>query len=452
MTPSPSLSRRQFVAATAFAIPALRGLDPRLMIATSEDRMAWWREARFGLFLHWGLYSVLAGTWKGDEKWAEWIRNNAHIPVEEYDTLLAQWNPHAWDPDAWAAAAQRAGMRYAVLTTKHHDGFAIFDSKVSEFDVMNTPSKHDICRDWSKALRKRGIRVGWYHSIMDWHHPDYLPRRDWEKDSRPVGDARFSRYVDYLHAQVDELLTNYGTIDVMWFDGQWENTWTHELAKALDVRIRAKQPKIIINNRIDGSGAPKDGGLGDFGTPEQTIPDTGTPGKDWESCITMNDNWGFKSQDHNWKTPRRLIEILVETASKGGNLLLNIGPMADGHWPPEADERMRAIADWMQVHGDSIHGTTASLFSKAARFRSTTAKRRLHLFVTEWRSGPLLLSGLQTRPSSATLRVGGGRNERLVIEQRDGGYAVILPAAAPSTLLPVVTLQFRETPRVGVAG
>ncbi len=272
MTGESLVSRRHFLAASALAIPALRGLDPRLMIATSEDRMAWWREARFGLFLHWGLYSVLAGTWKGDEKWAEWIRNNAHIPVEEYDTLLAQWNPHAWDPDAWAAAAQRAGMKYAVLTTKHHDGFALFDSKVSEFDVMNAPSKRDICRDWSKALRKRGIRVGWYHSIMDWHHPDYLPRRDWEKDSRPVGDARFSRYVDYLHAQVDELLSNYGTIDVMWFDGQWEATWTHELAKALEARIRAKQPKIIINNRIDGSGAPKDGGLGDFGTPEQRFP------------------------------------------------------------------------------------------------------------------------------------------------------------------------------------
>ena len=451
MTDASMVSRRHFLAASALAIPALRGLDPQLMIATSEDRMAWWREARFGLFLHWGLYSVLAGTWKGDEKWAEWIRNNAHIPVGEYDTLLAQWNPHAWDPDAWAAAAQRAGMRYAVLTTKHHDGFALFDSKVSEFDVMNTPSKRDICRDWSKALRKRGIRVGWYHSIMDWHHPDYLPRRDWEKDSRPVGDARFSRYVEYLHAQVDELLTNYGTIDVLWFDGQWEATWTHELAKALDARIRAKQPKIIINNRIDGSGAPKDGGLGDYGTPEQEIPATGTPGKDWESCITMNDNWGFKSQDHNWKSPRRLIEILVETASKGGNLLLNIGPLADGRWPPESEERMRAIAEWMQVHGDTIHGTTASLFTKVTRFRSTTAKRRVHLFVTEWQGGPLVLSGLKTAPTSATLRLGGGRKARLAVEKHDTGYVVVLPVAAPSTLLPVITLQFAGTPVVGAA-
>ncbi len=165
----------------------------------------------------------------------------------------------------------------------------------------------------------------------------------------------------------------------------------------------------------------------------------------------MNDNWGFKSQDHNWKSPRRLIEILVETASKGGNLLLNIGPMADGRWPPEADERMRAIADWMQVHGDTIHGTTASLFAKTTGFRSTTAKRRIHLFVTDWRSGPLLLSGLQTKPTSARLRMGGGRNVRLMVEPRDGGYAVVLPATVPETLVPVVTLQFAKTPVLGAA-
>ncbi len=273
------LSRRDFLATSASAIPALHGLVPRMAIATSDDRMAWWREARFGLFLHWGLYSILAGKWHDDDKWAEWIRNNAHIPVDEYEQLLARWNPTAFDPDLWAALAAKAGMKYAVLTTKHHDGFCLFDSRVTTWDVMSTPSQRDICRDLSRALRKRNIRVGWYHSIMDWHHPDYLPRRDWEVGSRPVDDARFERYVDYLHMQVDELLTNYGTIDVMWFDGQWEPTWTHELAIALDARIRSRQPRIIVNNRIDGAGAPKDGGLGDFGTPEQNIPATGLPGK-----------------------------------------------------------------------------------------------------------------------------------------------------------------------------
>ena len=201
-----TINRRHFLAASAAAIPALRGLQPRLTVAPSADRMAWWREARFGMFLHWGLYSILAGKWKEDDRWAEWIRHNAKIPIDEYDQLRARWNPTGFDPDQWAHMAQRAGMRYAVLTTKHHDGFCLFDSKATDFDVMQTPSTRDICRDLAPALRKRGIRVGWYHSIMDWHHPDYLPRRDWEATSRPASEAQFARYVTYLNAQVDELL------------------------------------------------------------------------------------------------------------------------------------------------------------------------------------------------------------------------------------------------------
>lgn len=445
---SDALSRRQFVAASALAFPALRGWRADLAIAADADRMAWWREARFGLFLHWGLYSILAGTWKDDQRWAEWIRNNAHIPVDEYDRLLDRWNPTAWDPGAWARMARQAGMKYAVLTTKHHDGFCLFDSAVSTFDVMSTPSRRDICRDWSKALRKEGLRVGWYHSIMDWHHPDYLPRRDWELKERPADGADFRRYVEYLHAQVDELLTHYGTVDILWFDGQWEATWTHALAQELEARIRARAPKIAINNRIDGAGAPAGGGLGDFGTPEQTIPATGLPGKDWESCITMNDNWGFKAQDHNWKSSRRLVEILAETASKGGNLLLNVGPMADGRFPPESVERLSAIGAWMRDHGDAIHGTRASLFAAPRGFLSTTADRKLHLFVTGWDAGRLRLPGLTTKPVRAELRRGGGKRERLEVQQDGEGISIPLPSTPPDTLLPVITLSFRSPPVV----
>lgn len=441
-------SRRQFITTTAAAVPALRGIVPRLALAASDDRMAWWREARFGLFLHWGLYSILAGRWKDDDRWAEWIRNNAQIPVGEYEQLLTRWNPAAFDPDAWAALAARTGMKYAVLTTKHHDGFCLFDSRVTTWDVMSTPSQRDICRDLSRALRRHGIRVGWYHSIMDWHHPDYLPRRDWEKDSRPVGDARFERYVDYLHAQVDELLTNYGTIDVLWFDGQWEATWTHDLARVLESRIRARQPRIIINNRIDGAGAPKGGGLGDFGTPEQNIPATGTPGTDWESCITTNDNWGFKASDHNWKSPRRLVEILVETASKGGNLLLNVGPMADGRFPPEAVDRLEGVGRWMKDHAGAIHGTRASLFATPNGFLSTTAGRSVHLFLLDWPAAPLPLEGLRTMPRSATLHLGGGKTRRVPIVRIGDRWAVSLPALPPDVLLPVVTLRFSAAPVV----
>jgi alpha-L-fucosidase len=231
----------------------------------------------------------------------------------------------------------------------------------------------------------------------------------------------------------------------MWFDGQWEATWTHELAARLEAQIRHRQPRIIINNRIDGAGAPKTGGLGDFGTPEQTIPATGTPGSDWESCITMNDNWGFKAADHNWKSPRKLVEILVETASKGGNLLLNIGPMADGRWPPESIERMHALATWMRDHADTIHGTTASIFARPVGFLSTTAGKKVHLFVTEWKAGPLALPDLRTAPRDARLH---GTSRRLAIIQQGAGFAVMLPAPAPDTLVPVVTLRFATLPVV----
>ncbi|HEY4320272.1 MAG TPA: alpha-L-fucosidase [Gemmatimonadales bacterium] len=441
-------SRRGFVASAVLATPAARRLLPTIRVAASHDRMQWWREARFGMFLHWGLYSILAGDWHGDEHSAEWIRNNDKIPIDEYDALLTRWNPTDFDPDAWAAMAQRAGMKYVVLTTKHHEGFCLFDSAVTSFDVMHTPASRDICRELSRALRKRGLRVGWYHSIMDWHHPDYLPRRDWEVATRPADGADFSRYVQYLHASVDEILSNYGPIDVLWFDGQWEPTWTHHLAVSLYHEIRARHPDVIINNRIDGAGAPKGEELGDFGTPEQTVPAMGLPGKDWESCITMNDDWGYKASDHNWKSARQLVDILVETASKGGNLLLNVGPMANGLFPPEAVDRLDEIARWMKVHGDAIHATTASRFPATDRFRSTTTSRALHLFLTDWQPGVLPLPGLRTRPKSASLRGLSGAAARLAVVDHDGGFAVVLPPSPPPTLRPVVTLRFGGLPVV----
>lgn len=438
-----TIPRRDFLAASAAAIPALRGLQPRLTVASSADRMAWWREARFGMFLHWGLYSILAGKWQDDDRWAEWIRHNAKIPINEYDTLRARWNPTEFDPDHWAHLAQRAGMRYTVLTTKHHDGFCLFNSAVTDFDVMSTPSARDICRDLATALRKRGIRVGWYHSIMDWHHPDYLPRRDWEGDTRPVADAHFERYIAYLHSQVDELLTGYGPIDILWFDGQWESTWTHALGLELEQRIRRRAPHIIINDRINGVGTPKGGRLGDFGTPEQEVPATGTPERDWESCMTMNDNWGYKAKDHNWKSPRTLVELLVETASKGGNLLLNVGPMSDGRFPPEAVERLDAVGAWMRVHGEAIHGSWASRFAKSAGFRATTQARRCNIFLTSWPSGLLPLPDLRTMPARAELLGPVGPTVVRVVETM-AGLALELPATGPDVLMPCAVLHFAD--------
>src|ERR1051326_8829159 len=259
--------------------------------AQKEQRMKWWKDARFGLFIHWGLYSVPAGTWKSDTNHAEWIRTTAQIPIKEYEQLVPQFNPVKFNAEEWVKLAKAAGMKYIVITSKHHDGFCMFNTKQTDFDIMSTPFHRDIMKELSEACRKEGIQLCFYHSIMDWHQPYYFPRREWEKD-RPGTAANFDAYVSYLKNELRELLTNYGKIGVLWFDGQWENTWTHERGKDLYEYVRGLQPSIIINNRVDvgrqDRGQTKAGFAGDFGTPEQEIPSTGIPGSDWESCMTMN--------------------------------------------------------------------------------------------------------------------------------------------------------------------
>ena len=422
--------------------------------ASTDDRLAWWREARFGLFLHWGLYSTLAGEWGARTDYAEWIRNSAHVPLAEYERLLGRFNPTRFDADRWVSLAKDAGMRYVTITTKHHDGFALFDSKLTGFCVRATPFRRDIMREMADACRRQGLRMCWYHSIMDWHHPDYLPRRDWEAETRPVDGARYARFVRYLHGQVTELLTNYGDVGVMWFDGNWEETWTHEMGKTLYERCRTLQPSVIVNNRVEGwSPAPITDHLGDFRTPEQEVPATGWPGVDWESCITMNRNWGYNSHDHDFKPAARLIGLLVETASKGGNLLLNVGPRADGTFPEESVERLQAIGRWMAVNGSAIYGTTASPFASAP-FRATAQGNRLFLFVTDWPTAAcgatgveLRVPGLRTPVRAATLLADPDRRP-LACATTDAGAVVTLPPAAPDAVCSVVALEFERPPEV----
>ena len=411
-----------------------------------SDRLQWWRDARFGMFLHWGLYSILAGEWGGRDDYAEWIRNNAHIPLAEYDKLVARFNPVKFDAGAWAGMAKDAGMKYVTITTKHHDGFCLFDSKLTDFCVRATPFRRDIMKEMADASRRQGLHQCWYHSIMDWHHPDYLPRRDWEAETRPVGNARFARYVEHLHGQVAELLTGYGDIGVMWFDGQWEGTWTHELGRALYARCRALQPDVIVNNRVEGwSPVRITDPLGDFRTPEQEVPATGWPGVDWESCITMNDNWGYNAKDRNFKSVATLIGLLVETASKGGNLLLNVGPRADGTFPEESVERLRGIGKWMAVNGGAIYGSTASPF-KEAPLRATSQPNRLNLFVTTW-SDALLLPGLRTPVARAYLLADPSRTP-LAAEATAAGVRLTLPPSPPDEVCSVVVSEFDAPPEV----
>lgn len=369
------------------------------------DRMDWWREARFGLFIHWGLYSIPAGEWNGNTNYAEWIRDEAKIPLAQYDEFVSQFNPVKFNADEWVTMAKNAGMKYIVITSKHHDGFCLFDSKETDFDVMSTPFKRDILKELSDACGKQGITLCFYHSIMDWHHPDYLPRRNWETNRTAEG-ANMDRYVSYMKNQLEELLANYGKIGVIWFDGEWENTWTHERGKDLYNYLREMKPGLIINNRVDKgrsgmAGLTKDSTFyGDFGTPEQEIPETGLPGVDWESCMTMNDHWGYNRNDQNWKSPEDLVHKLIDIASKGGNFLLNVGPTSEGVIPQASVERLKNMGDWMKENSEAIYGTKASPFEKLDWGRCTQKEKGentvLYLHVFDWPAdGKLVVPGLQ---------------------------------------------------------
>ena len=435
MTPSFRRSRwTRFIFALALCagLAAVQGAPRAGRAAELPDpRLNWWREARFGMFIHWGLYAVPAGEWNGRTDYGEWIRHSAKIPIGEYEKFRERFNPTRFNPDEWVRLAKSAGMKYIVITSKHHDGFALFDSKQTDWDVMSTPYGRDILKQLAAACQREGIRLCFYYSIMDWHHPDYVPRRDWEQASRPAAGADFERYVRYMKAQLKELLTGYGPIGVLWFDGQWEGTWTNERGRDLYDYVRQLQPSIIINNRVGRAGGDfglnRDQGLvGDFGTPEQEIPATGVPGLDWETCMTMNRNWGYNRADKEFKTTDDLIRKLVDIASKGGNFLLNVGPTADGEFPPESVERLNGIAGWMRIFGDSIHGTTASPFpslpwGRATERRIDANSTRLYLHIFDWPAdGVLVVPGLLNEAKAARWMVGSDADAKvgIAVERR----------------------------------
>jgi alpha-L-fucosidase len=426
-------------------------LAASLSRAPQDPRLDWWREARFGMFIHWGLYAIPAGEWNGRTDYGEWIRNNARIPIGVYDQFQARFNPAKFDPDAWVRMAKAAGMQYIVITTKHHDGFALFDSKDTTWDVMATPYGRDIIRQLADACRRGGIRLGLYYSIMDWHHPDYLPRREWEAASRPDAGADFDRYVAFMKGQLKELLTGYGPVGVLWFDGQWEGTWTASRGRDLYDYVRQLQPSIIVNNRVGK-------GVGDFGTPEQEIPATGIPGASWETCMTMNRNWGFNRADRDFKSTETLVRNLVDIASKGGNFLLNVGPTAEGEFPAESVERLQQIGEFMRVAGESIHGTQASPFPllpwgrcTQRRLDATTTRLYLHVWDRP-KDGILVVPGLlnevrRARPIATVDKPSDLRVERKGDDVHIGLGLASGPGAAPDD---VIVLDIAGEPRVKV--
>jgi alpha-L-fucosidase len=315
---------------------------------------------------------------------------------------------------------------------------------------MNTPFRRDIIRELAQACRRHGVRLGFYHSIMDWHHPDYLPRRSWEASTRPAAGASMDRYFEYLKTQVTELLTNYGDVAVMWFDGEWESTWNDRYGRELYDLCRRLQPKTIVNNRVANNrgGTMEDEGkirIGDYATPEQWIPPKGIALADWEVCMTMNDHWGYNAANHNWKSSTQMVRMLVDIASKGGNYLLNVGPRADGTFPPESVERLKEIGGWMRKNGESIYGTTASPFDPLPWGRVTRKGNRLYVHVFEWpKDGRLELPGLAT-PVRAAHLLGG---PTIKTERAGTNVAMLLPATSPNPADTVVVLELASAPVV----
>ncbi len=422
-----------------------------------DKRMQWWRDARFGLFIHWGLYAIPAGEWNGKTEYGEWIRHSAEIPIDVYDKFVGQFNPVKFNADEWVRMAKDAGMKYIVITSKHHDGFCLFDSKYTDFDIMSTPFKRDILKELADACRKQNIKMCFYHSIMDWHHPDYLPRRAWEKN-RTADEANFNRFITYLKNQIKELLTNYGDIGVLWFDGEWEETWTQKMGDDLYKYVRGLDPRVIINNRVSKGrggmeGMTEEGGAGDFGTPEQQIPATGFPGVDWETCMTMNDHWGYNKANNNWKSTKDLIRMLTDIASKGGNYLLNVGPTAEGLFPQPSIDRLHEIGKWMKVNGEAIYGTTASPFKKLDWGRCTQKKiknnTRLYFHVFDWpENGTLQVPGLLNKPQKVYL-LSDANKTPVPFKVNEGLVTLNVGSKVPDEINSVIVVDIKGKPQVG---
>jgi alpha-L-fucosidase len=430
--------------------------DPTRETSTQRDqRMKWWRDARFGMFIHWGLYAVPAGEYNGkrSERIGEWIMEWANIPRAEYEKFAKQFNPVKFDAKEWVRIAKDAGMKYIVITSKHHDGFALYGSEVSNYDIVDaTPYRKDPIKALAAEAKKQGLKFCFYYSIVDWHHPSaYVDASG--KD--PTAGNRTTKlkpggkdeYLKYMKAQLRELITIYDPA-VLWFDGEWQEWWTESDGKELYKYVRSLKPDIIINNRV-GRGRQGMQGMsktdqeyaGDFGTPEQQIPANGLPGVDWESCMTMNTTWGFKFYDDKWKSSEQLIRNLIDIASKGGNYLLNVGPTAEGLIPPQSVERLAEMGNWMRKNGTSVYGTTASPFATQLSFgRATSKPGRVYLHVFDWPSdGKLAVPGFGKDVKKAYL-LAAPKQQIKFISGADG-ISIELPAKAPDPIATVVVLE-----------
>lgn len=413
-------------------------------LSAHDQKMEWWREARFGMFIHWGLYAKPAGEWKGERipGISEWIMANAKIPVKEYEKLAETFNPDKYDAEEWVRLAKYAGMKYIVITAKHHDGFAMFQSKASKYNIVDaTPFDRDPLKELAEVCDREGIRLGFYYSqAQDWHEPGGTYWNIEDGDPHWDPDLKREPLMNYINGkavpQVKEILENYGGLDILWWDTP--RGMTEEAANALKA-LTDDYPKLITNNRLYRPWP------GDFQTPEQHVPPTGLD-YDWEVCMTMNTSWGFKWYDEDWKSTEELIKMLVDVASKGGNFLLNVGPTATGEFPKASVERLKEMGYWMQKNGESVYGTSASPFFKLPWGRCTKKKEdgvtKLYLHVFDWpKDGLLKVPGLKGKVHDIYLL--SNPEQHFAWKFEDGDLHVHAPSVIFNEINTVVVVKIR---------
>jgi alpha-L-fucosidase len=385
-----------------------------------ERRIRWWREAKFGMFIHWGLYSV-----RGRH---EWVMEDEGYPVSEYEALAQQFRPKPNAAREWAKLAKRAGMKYMVMTSKHHEGFCHFDSKLTGYCATKIGPRRDLAKEFVEAARAEGLRVGFYYSLMDWHHPDGARCE--------TDEAARRRFVDYIHGQIRELLTQYGKLDILWYDVAWPLDAQGWESQKMNDMVLALQPDILVNNRNKLAG--------DFGTPEQRI-EAARGDRDWEACMTMNGSWGYHRADDDWKTPKTVVRNLVTCARDGGNYLLNIGPLPDGSIPPESVRILSDVGDWMSRNGNTIYGAEKCNPRRSTYANFTRKGNTLYMHVHFWPGDPVILAGLETKVKSAKL-FASGKNVNFQQEELRVKFTG-LPAAAPDKPVTVIAIECESEPK-----
>jgi alpha-L-fucosidase len=388
--------------------------------ANHQPDMAWWHEARFGMFIHWGVYSIPGR--------GEWLMYQEHIPFSEYAGLADQFNPKDFNPKEWVAKAKEAGMKYVVLTTRHHDGFCLFDSKVSDFTSVKTGAKRDLVREFADACHEAGMRMGFYYSLMDWHFPGVLPM------GVPVSASTMKLVADQAYAQIHELLSNYGKVDILWFDGCNPNDPVRWRSQQILDMARNLQPDILFNDR---AALP-----GDFATPENVVVAQTRP---WESCFCMNRTWGYGRYDRNYKPVHELLRLLAACTSQSGNFLLNVSPDGDGVIPVEQAEMLSGIGKWMKVNGKAVYGAGPSPISAPNLGMATRVKDKVYLLIQRWPGSTVPIAWCGSKVKSACLLATG---QYARIEQKgDRIWLHDMPQYPPDPWLSVIELTFEGEPR-----